>query len=156
VGAGPLISLVYGARFAPAAWALAVLALVLPARFVNTLLGTALNAADRQGARTAAVGGAAALNLMLNLALIGAYGFRGAVYATLVTEVALTAALCRALRPLRLPLAGPAAAAVACALATAAAMWIVPGHVLIRGAAGGAVALGCAVLLRSHNLVEAA
>jgi O-antigen/teichoic acid export membrane protein len=120
--AGPVIGLLYGDAFAPAVAVMALLAWVLPMRFCNGLLGHTLNAVGRQAPRTIAVGVAAVVNLVANLALIPVLGYRGAVWATLATEVVLTAGLLHALRGLRLPVLRPLAE-------------------------GGAVAAGVAVLL---------
>jgi O-antigen/teichoic acid export membrane protein len=89
---GPqIMELLWGPRFAPALNCYLLLTLVVPIRFLGHTTGTALTAADRQTWRTWAVGGAALINVLLNLWLIPDRGFYGAGIATLATEILLTA-----------------------------------------------------------------
>lgn len=81
-----LIDLVYGPQFADAALTLGLLAAVIPVRMLGHTLGTALTAADAQGARTAAVAAAAGVNVGLNLLLIPLWSYNGAAAATVATE----------------------------------------------------------------------
>jgi O-antigen/teichoic acid export membrane protein len=82
--------LLWGARFSSALDCYLLLTLVVPIRFLGHTTGTALTAADKQTWRTWTVGGAAVLNVSLNLWLIPAYGFLGAGVATIITETVLT------------------------------------------------------------------
>ena len=56
---------------------------------LGLVLAESLTGADLQGTRNSFVIGAAALNVVLNLALIGPYGWGGAVIATYVSEIFL-------------------------------------------------------------------
>ncbi|MHB1712638.1 MAG: hypothetical protein ACYCV7_14780, partial [Acidimicrobiales bacterium] len=100
VVAGPLVRILFGPQFGASAPVLEVLALVVPLRLVNSLLGTALTATDRQALRTRAVCAGAVLNLVANLALIPIFGYWGAVGSTLGTEAALGLLLFRSTRPM--------------------------------------------------------
>ncbi len=93
VTAGPIVHILFGDRFAAAAPLLALVAWMLPLRFVNNLLGVALTATDRQGRRTAAMGIALAANVGSNLVLLPELGAWGAVISTLFTEVVLVVVL---------------------------------------------------------------
>ena len=83
-------SLLYGEEFAEAtSSALKLLALIIPLRFVETLLGVTLDASNRAGKRATAVAIAAVTNAALNFILVPAYQMMGAVYATVITEVVI-------------------------------------------------------------------
>jgi O-antigen/teichoic acid export membrane protein len=69
--------------------ALQILALALGIAFVNNAFIGALNASDRQASFTWAAGWSVAVNVALNLALIPFYGYIGAAWATVVTEIVL-------------------------------------------------------------------
>ena len=75
--------------YAPSAPALQILALALGFAFVNNAFIGALNASDRQLSFTWAAGWSLAANLVLNLALIPTFGYLGASWATVLTEIAL-------------------------------------------------------------------
>ena len=75
--------------YAPSAPALQILALALGFAFVNNAFIGALNASDRQLSFTWAAGWSLAANVVLNLALIPTFGYLGASWATVLTEVAL-------------------------------------------------------------------
>lgn len=93
----PLVVLLFGAPFAEAAPALAILApvavLLLPASLA-TYIFTALG---RQDAYTRCAGVALVVNVGLDLVLIPGYGFVGAAVAALVAELALFVASSRVL-----------------------------------------------------------
>ena len=71
--------------------ALQILALGLALGFVNNAFIGALSAADRQSSFTWAAGWSLVANLALNFALIPTYGYQGASWATVITEVVLLA-----------------------------------------------------------------
>lgn len=76
-------------RYPEAAPALRVLALGIVFMFVSSAFIGALNAIDRQVAFTWAALGSMVVNLVLNLVLIPQFGYLGASWATVLTEVAL-------------------------------------------------------------------
>jgi O-antigen/teichoic acid export membrane protein len=87
--AGPIIGLLYGLdEFAPSVLALQILGSMTVLRFLDTTLSVTLTSIDRQGWRTACVAIAAAVNVLLNLALLPRYGFLAASITTVFTEVA--------------------------------------------------------------------
>ena len=65
-----IMDLLWGSRFSSALDCYLLLTLVVPIRFLGHTTGTALTAADRQTWRTWSVGGAALLNVGLNVWLI--------------------------------------------------------------------------------------
>ncbi len=69
--------------------ALRILALGIPFMFVSNAFIGALNAIDRQLTFTWAALGSMVVNILLNLALIPPFGYLGAAWATILTEVAL-------------------------------------------------------------------
>jgi O-antigen/teichoic acid export membrane protein len=81
------ILLVFGPAFKPAIPTLGLLALALPLDFVNLSISIGLIALDRENHIVRILLVAAALNFILNLALIPVYRHNGAVGATLFSEV---------------------------------------------------------------------
>lgn len=69
--------------------ALRILALALVIGFVNNAFIGALSASDRQSSFTWAAGWSLVANVVLNLALIPSFGYLGASWATVLTEVVL-------------------------------------------------------------------
>lgn len=83
-----MLALLYGGLYASAAAAaLRLLALVVPLRFVETLLASALDASNRAGKRATAVAVAGIANMVANFLLVPTFQMMGAVYATMFTEV---------------------------------------------------------------------
>ena len=70
-------------------WLLGALIFILP----NGVLTQAAIARNRESVYAVAAGGAALVNIGLNLALIPKFGGLGAAWATIVTEMFLTVAL---------------------------------------------------------------
>jgi O-antigen/teichoic acid export membrane protein len=96
--AAPLTPLLLGSQYGPSEPALRVLGLVLGVAFVNNTFIGALNASDRQSSFTWAAGWSLVANLVLNLSLIPPFGYVGASWATVATEIVLGTAgwvLCR-------------------------------------------------------------
>ena len=91
--AGPLVTLLAGAEFAPAGPVLALLMANVGVVYLNLALGQPLLAWDLQTPYFWAVGGGAAANVVLNVLLIPPMGAMGAAWATLSAEVAVLAAL---------------------------------------------------------------
>jgi O-antigen/teichoic acid export membrane protein len=87
--AHPLTSLLLSASFAQSEPALRILALALVVAFVNNAFIGALSASDRQSSFTWAAAWSLVANVGLNLALIPAYGYLGASWATVATEIVL-------------------------------------------------------------------
>ena len=77
--------------FDQSAPALQILSLGLVLGFVNNAFIGALSASDRQSSFTWAAGWSLAANLVLNLALIPTFGYLGASWATVLTELVLGA-----------------------------------------------------------------
>src|SRR6202165_1428404 len=75
--------------YGPSEPALRILALALGFAFVNNAFIGALSASDRQLSFTWAAGWSLAANLAANLALIPAFGYLGASWATVMTEIVL-------------------------------------------------------------------
>ena len=89
--AGWLIPLIYGARFAPAVPAFRVLALCLPLLSLNYALTHQLVSWDGQRAYAGLCAVALLINVALNARLIPLWSIEGAAWATLSTEIFLTA-----------------------------------------------------------------
>ena len=87
--AGPLTALLLGPGFGPSEPALRILSLALGIAFVNNAFIGALNASDRQISFTWAAGWSLVANVALNLALIPPFGYIGASWATVATELML-------------------------------------------------------------------
>jgi O-antigen/teichoic acid export membrane protein len=75
--------------YGPSEPALRILALALGFAFVNNAFIGALSASDRQLSFTWAAGWSLAANLAANLALIPTFGYLGASWATVMTEIVL-------------------------------------------------------------------
>ena len=90
--ARPLTPLLLGRDFLPSEPALRVLAIALAIAFVNNAFIGALNASDRQISFTWAAAWSVVANLALNLALIPVFGYQGASWATVMTELVLAVA----------------------------------------------------------------
>lgn len=75
-------------QFPESALPLRILSLAIVVMFANNAFIAALNATDRQVMFTWAALGSMVVNIGLNLALIPAYGYLGASWATVATEVA--------------------------------------------------------------------
>jgi O-antigen/teichoic acid export membrane protein len=85
----PLIRLFFGAEYEPAIPLFQILTFVLIFVFVNFLVGTLLNASNKQHVSTIVAGICAGVNIALNLVLIPPYGAAGAAVATIITEAVL-------------------------------------------------------------------
>lgn len=85
--AAPLLLLVFGDRYAESTTALTVLMWSIPAALIRYVAQTVLIARGRPDQLLRTVVWAAALNLVLNLTLIPAFGMTGAAIATVATEV---------------------------------------------------------------------
>ncbi|MEO8745733.1 MAG: flippase [Candidatus Dormiibacterota bacterium] len=90
--AHPLTRLLLGSGYAGSEPALRILALTLGFAFVNNAFIGALSATDHQSSFTWAAGWSLVANLALNLTLIPIFGYIGASWATVATEIVLGAA----------------------------------------------------------------
>lgn len=84
-----LIIFFYGSVYSESVIALQIISFYLVIKFINFLLGAMLSSIDRQNDRMLGQGVTAGFNVLLNLFLIPEYGYIGAAWATLVTEVFL-------------------------------------------------------------------
>ncbi|MBK5228071.1 MAG: flippase [Actinobacteria bacterium] len=134
-----IAELLFGAGFGDTGKYLALLAWVLPFRFVNHLFGVVLAATDRRSKRVAAVALALAANLVLNLLLIPSWGAYGAVIATVATELVIAGILLWGIRPLRPYVVRPLVEGAAVSLALAAVVLSTPGGVIVQLMTGGVV-----------------
>ncbi len=89
--AGPLTSLLLGSSYARSEPAIAILALSLGFAFANNAFIGALSASDHQSSFTWAAGWSLVANVALNIALIPTFGYIGASWATVLTEIVLGA-----------------------------------------------------------------
>lgn len=141
----PLVTWLFGLRYADAAPVFAVLVLTVPLRFLSNGYGFALTALDRHAVRARWDTVGALANVLANLAVIPWLGAEGAALTTLATDLLLVVALRAVLRRSVPDLAelGAVARPVLAALGMAAAVYAATGlaapHVLL------AVALGVAV-----------
>ena len=90
--AHPLTLLLFRGNFLPSEPALRILALTLGVGFVNNAFIGALNASDRQSSFTWAAAWSLVANVALNLTLIPLFGYQGASWATVATELVLATA----------------------------------------------------------------
>jgi O-antigen/teichoic acid export membrane protein len=90
--AHPLNRALFGPEYVLSEPALRILSLSLGFAFVNNAFIGALSASDRQSSFTWAAAWSLAANLALNLTLIPAFGYLGASWATVLTEIVLGAA----------------------------------------------------------------
>lgn len=87
--AHPLNHALFGTSYDRSEPALRILALSLGFAFVNNAFIGALSASDHQASFTWAAGWSLVANLALNLALIPTFGYIGASWATVMTEIVL-------------------------------------------------------------------
>jgi O-antigen/teichoic acid export membrane protein len=91
LGAAPLVSIVYGTRYLDATPVLRVLAWSLPLLFVNYALTSQVIAWGGQRAYLWTAAAALVVNLAANQMLVPPLGATGAAWATLITELAVSA-----------------------------------------------------------------
>lgn len=84
--ANEVVTLVFGSAYAPSTTPLRILLLLLPLAGIRAVSQGALLAYERQGDMLRASVWAAAVNLLLNVALIPRWGMAGAAWATVLTE----------------------------------------------------------------------
>ena len=96
--AEPLVTLLYGPQYAPAAGVLRLLALALPLHAVNGALGQALQAGSQQRAMLAIIAVALLVHAVLNVVLVRALGIDGAPIAMLGSSLCVAAGALHVLR----------------------------------------------------------
>lgn len=96
IAVAPLVPVAVGEEYRESVALLALLAPLVLAKVVQTVVGDALTGAGRQRTRTLCVSIAAATNVSINLALIPILGLTGALVATFVAEVLQASLLCLA------------------------------------------------------------
>jgi O-antigen/teichoic acid export membrane protein len=89
IGSTYLIDLVFGEAFAEAGAVLGFLAWLVFLTCLKTIFGTFLMSCDRQTDRTMSQCAAACVNVLASIALIPAFGVKGAALATVVSETLL-------------------------------------------------------------------
>jgi O-antigen/teichoic acid export membrane protein len=150
--AQPLTALLLGSQFLQSEPAMRVLALALGIAFINNAFIGALNASDRQVSFTWAAAWSVVANLVLNLALIPPFSYRGASWATVGTElsIAIVGWILTARHVGRLPVLGLSWRVILAGLIMGVAIYPLSGvhglEVLIPIVAG-AVVYGVAVLV---------
>ena len=80
------ILIVFGEKFLPSVPVMRILAIAIPFMFLNSLLGSYMNATEKELTFTKITGFTALLNVMLNYILILHYGAEGAAVATVVSQ----------------------------------------------------------------------
>lgn len=91
--AEPIVLLLFGPEYRPAALLLQLLSLVVPLRYLNNSLAASLTAHNQQGRRTACAGIAAGFNLVANLLVVPRYQAFGACLTTLATDLLIVVLL---------------------------------------------------------------
>ncbi len=87
--AEPLVALLFGAEYAPAAGLLRILIWAVPLMFLSEFLGYVVVIAGREGRVARAIIASSSVNVAANLLLIPRYGPTAAALITVVTEVVL-------------------------------------------------------------------
>ncbi len=91
--AEPLVLLLFGSEYRPAAQMLQILSLVVPLRYLNNSLAASLTAHNQQARRTVCAGIAAAFNVVANVIVIQRYQAFGACLTTLATDLLIVVLL---------------------------------------------------------------
>lgn len=78
---------IFGMEFSNAVFALQIISPIIPLRFANNALATALTASNQQTLRTKLIGVAAVLNITLNVMVLPILGMVGACLTTVATEI---------------------------------------------------------------------
>ena len=138
----PIMLLLGGQEYAGSATLFAVMAPLVPLRFLNNSFSMTLSTLNRQSDRTKGVMLAAAFNVLANLVALPHYGALGAAVTTLLTELLLGAWLRWRIQPLvsGLGLGGTLLrAALPTAVMAGVLLLLPPMHVLLAIAAGALV-----------------
>lgn len=89
LGAEPIIKLVYGPAYFPAAIVMQVMSFVIIIRFFTYSSAESITAINKQKIRASIEGITAIMNIVLNLILIPKYSYTGSAVATLISEFVL-------------------------------------------------------------------
>lgn len=89
--ASPLIGVLFGASYAEATAVLMILAFAVPARYVGSVVGAVMSTGDRVYSKVRIMAAGAAINILLNLALIPVLGAAGAAVSTVASEATVAA-----------------------------------------------------------------
>jgi O-antigen/teichoic acid export membrane protein len=144
--AGMLLGALYGAEFAAAGPALAVLAWSVAANWLYAPLSIALQAGGRERRWLVVLGVGVAANAVVNVLAIPRWGAVGAAVATLVSEMLLVGAAVVAARVLALRLPGRVVAgALAAAVVGAGVLWSATPLGAIASTAAALAAYGAVV-----------
>jgi O-antigen/teichoic acid export membrane protein len=157
-----IIALLYGPDYAPAASAFAILAWDVPLLLLLSFFGNVTAATERERPAAMVFLGCAAANVVLNLALIPAFGINAAAAVTVLTDVlCIVALLLLVRRTVALaPLARDAARMCAITAVMALAVWFAGPLPLAAVIAVGALTYGLlavwAKLIDLHALASLA
>lgn len=154
--ADPLVDIVYGDEYAPAALALQILAITVVFAFLRQAAIEVLDNVDRREATVGVFGIAVGLNVGLNLFMIPRYGYVGAAISTAVSEFVLAGALywtlyraqyaAHLLRLVRVPLLA--------ALLAGGLMLALISRPVIAAVAGGLIYLGIVTVLGTWDFKD--
>lgn len=151
----PLVTFLFGARYADSSLPFAILICTTPVRFLNNGYGFTLTALDRQAERARIDTIVAIANVAANLVAIPLYGAEGAAVTTLCTDTLSYFLLVRAVRrdvP-QYTVLGPIVRTTLPALVMAGVVIALPDlHVLVRIAVGAAVYVLGAWLTRGWRM----
>ena len=100
---GPIISLLFGAEYAPAVMTFRILALTILVVYPSTILGNAIFAYDHQKSFVGFVAVSAIGNVILNLLLIPRFGIEGAALATILVQLLTNSLIWRKIRRITTP-----------------------------------------------------
>ena len=152
--AEPLLVLIGGTAYLPAVPALLILLPALPLRFLNAAFGMTLSALNRQKRRARIDLIAAVVNFFANLVVIPFYGFIGAAFTTLLTDIILCVLLGNQARKLSTPLSWKrilALTIIPTLIMGVVVILLVNVHVLIRIGLGAMLYLGFTYLMGAWN-----
>lgn len=147
--AGGVIDLVFTPAYHASTLPLQVLLWTIPVALIRNVSQGVLIGYGRQDQLLHTVAWAAAVNVVLNLALIPKWGMLGAALATLATEIVRTTLAAWYARGLGFPMTSPLrfTRIVVAALAMGAAVWLAGGLPVVATIAIGALAYGAALAL---------
>lgn len=146
--AEPVVALVYGSGYAPAAEALRLLSLSVVFLFVRRHVQVVLDNVDLRSVSAKVVAVGLAINLVLNFALIPRFGYMGAAGSTVVTEAYLMGAMLWILHRAGYPAAylRQLRAPVPAIGLSVLSMWMLAGTPFAAGIVGGIVYVGLLTL----------
>lgn len=134
-----IMGLLYGSKYVDASIVLQIIGCYIILKFANFLFGMVLSSADRQWERMKAQGMVASINLLLCAVLIWEWGFIGAAWAMLISEIALIVVYAYQVRRVILSKISLLSVArpLACTLIFSLCVLFLPFHYMISAAFGG-------------------